>query len=165
MDIISHALWGGTVIRKKPLAWLALLTGAAPDILGSGPAFVYLIVAHGKFWSSETWMLLPQILKDNYHFWHTILAAMLVGVFLLFWGKRFMIFIIPYLLHIVMDLFTHQTDMLSRLFSPFVQYNINRVSGLDWWEHPWISWTNLGLLVSVNMVLWYRAKRKIRAVV
>jgi len=156
MDIFSHALWGATIVRTKTLVFGALLAGAAPDLLGSGPGFLYLLLAHHRIWSTTTWILLPGWMVGNYHLWHSLLGAGIFFMLLLFLAERFWILILPFLLHIFVDLFTHQGYIWYRLFFPFVRYDINRISGINWWEHRWIWVTNFGLLILINGIIRYR---------
>lgn len=159
MDIVSHALWGGTIIRKKPYLWWAFFFGAAPDILGSGPGFLYLLFSRHILWSSATWPLLPQILKDNYFLWHGLFAAAIVSLAIFIIRREAWFLILPYLLHSFVDIFTHQADPLSRLFSPFVSYDSNRVLGLNWWESAWIWWLTTALLTSINLLIAYKNRK------
>lgn len=159
MDLVSHALWGSTIIRRKPYVWWALFFGAAPDLLGSGPGVFYLLLVQHRFWSSTTWPLLPQALKDNYHFWHGLLATVIVFLAIVIIKQKAWFLILPYLLHIGMDLFTHVTDVSSSLFFPFVKYNSNRLISLNWWEHSWILAINILLLVIINLYLWSRKNK------
>ncbi len=158
MDIISHALWGATVVRKKPLLWWAALTGAAPDLLSNGIAFLYLLFAHGRLWSTTTWPLLPPTLKSLYSLTHSLIGlAIVAGLFLLF-ERRYFVLVLPYALHLAMDLMSHRGDFLYRLLYPLVEYDANRITGLNWWEHWWLWASNLALLVVVNLVVHWHHK-------
>lgn len=161
MDIISHALWGATVVRKKHLVWWAVLVGAAPDLLSNGVAFFYLLIAHSQLWSASTWPLLPSILKNAYNVTHSIVGvAIVAGLFFLFW-KRYMILVIPYVLHVAMDLFAHEGNVINRLLFPFQESTI-AVYGLNWWEQWWIWWINVALLVVVNFIFFIKEKSVIQ---
>lgn len=158
MDILSHAAWGATLVRKRPLVWWALLFGIAPDILGSGPGALYLMFVKGVLWGNNTWQLLPEFLRQNYELWHSLFGLAIFGIILLLIQRRFLILLLPYFFHIVLDLFTHKTDILSRLFYPFVRYNMNRVTGMNWWENGYIWWFSTAILVLVNILIYRRQK-------
>ena len=157
MDIISHGLWGATLVRKRNLFWWTFLAGMAPDILGSGPAFLYLLTI-GKFWGTETWQLLPQWTRESYHFHHSILSVIIYYIILIIFLRRYSILIIPYLFHVVLDAFVHSTDMTNRLFYP-LEPNAG-IWGLNWWEHWWIVALNVGGLIVVNTI--FLAQRRSR---
>ncbi|MFA4937449.1 MAG: hypothetical protein WC575_04175 [Patescibacteria group bacterium] len=158
MDIFSHALWGATIIRKKPLIWWAALVGALPDLLGSGPGFFYLLIIRNQFWGANIWQLLPTWAIVDYHFWHSLVSVLILLIILWLLGRRWLVLIFPYLLHLLIDLFTHQGDALYRLFYPLLSYSSERSGGINWWDVSWIWWINVGLLLIINFVLWFRKK-------
>ena len=160
MDILSHALWGATVIRTRPLLYWAFLTGAAPDILGSGPGFLYLLSVRHRMWSVGTWPLLLPWMQDNYHLWHSLVGSAFFFIFLLFFSQRFWILILPYLLHIFMDVLTHRGNGWQRMLFPFKFTAVSTISGINWWESWWVWPLNLGLLVAVNGIIEYRKFKK-----
>lgn len=159
MDIFSHAAWGATIVRKRPLVWWALFFGAGPDVLGSGPGALYLLFVKGMLWGSKTWGLMPELFRENYAFWHSLLGSLVVFIFLSVLGKRFIPLIFPYLVHVFLDLLTHKTDMLSRLYYPFVEYSMNRVTGVNWWESGTVWWMCTAVLILVNLLFRMRSKR------
>ncbi|MBI3440463.1 MAG: hypothetical protein HY052_01440 [Proteobacteria bacterium] len=158
MDILSHGLWGATILRNRKVVWWAFLSGMAPDILGSGGAFIYLLTI-GKFWGTGTWQLLPPWAKELYHFHHSLLAALIYFLLLRCISRRHGILILPYLLHILMDAFTHATDGGGRLLYPL--HTSLGISGLNWWEHWWIMALNIAGLAVVNGFFWLRGKQSI----
>ena len=158
MDVLSHALWGATIIRKKPLVWYAALFGALPDILGSGPGFLYLLVVRGIIWGTDTWQLMPEWTHDAYHLSHSLLGIAIVAIALACVGRRKLVLLVTYAFHVAIDLATHVTDPLARLLFPFVPWDAAHVIGMNWWESWWIIAANAGALLAVNMLLW-RQKR------
>lgn len=160
MDIFSHAVWGATLVRKRPLVWWALLFGAGPDILGSGPGALYLLVVKGVFWGTNTWQLMPDFFRQNYAFWHSILGIAAIAIFLLIAGRRYLMLLLPFSFHVLLDLFTHETDILSRLFHPFTPYLPERVVGANWWESSWMLWVSTALLIGINLLVLLKSKNK-----
>lgn len=162
MDILSHGLWGATVLRpfrkgedkRKFLLW-AMLAGMAPDILGSGAAFIYLLMI-GEFWGEGTWQFLPQWTRELYHFHHSLLSVVVYWAILFIVVREYDILILPYLFHVLLDGVTHDTNLLNRLFYPAVfDYGIH---GLNWWEHWWIMGLNVVGLLLVNAFFFLRKK-------
>src|SRR5712692_3868376 len=156
MDILSHGLWGATIVRRRKLVWWAFLSGMLPDVLGGGVGFVYLLSV-GEFWGRGTWQLLPDWAKASYAFHHSLLGAGLYFLLLLLFLPDYRILILPYLLHIIMDTFVHANDMIGRLLYPL---SVNSgLHGLNWWEHWWILALNIFFLVSINVILFFRRWR------
>ncbi|MFH1866504.1 MAG: hypothetical protein ABIJ81_00235 [Patescibacteria group bacterium] len=159
MDIFSHALWGATIIRKRSMIWWAALAGALPDILGSGPGAIYLLIIHQRFWGVNIWQLLPDWATANYHLWHGLVGVLIILLILWLIGRYWLILIFPYLLHVTIDLFTHQGDILHRLFYPILPYSIERQVGINWWEVGWVWLVNFGLLLLINIIFLFRRKK------
>jgi hypothetical protein len=155
VDIFSHGLWGATILRKRKLAWWAFLVGMAPDLLGSGAAFIYLLTI-GRFWGTDTWQYLPDWTKGMYHFHHSLLALLLYFVALYLISIRYSILLLPYAFHILLDAFTHENNIFNRLFYPGV-YEMN-LRGLNWWEHWWIMALNVSALVGINAFFFLRKR-------
>lgn len=161
MDILSHGLWGATIVRKRKLVWWALLAGMAPDILGSAAAFVYLLTI-GKFWGTASWQYLPQWTKDLYLFNHSLLAVLIYWIVLFVFAREYDILILPYIFHVLLDVFTHDTIMLNRLFYPAVFQS--GMQGLNWWQHWWIMGLNIAGLALINGFLFIRRRIANRSV-
>lgn len=155
MDILSHGLWGATILRERRFVWWAFLSGMAPDLLGSGGAFVYLL-SIGEFWGTGTWQLLPKWAREVYHFHHGVLGAALYFYILSIFVRSFRLLILPYFLHVLMDALVHTNDSIDRLLYP-IALNTG-IHGLNWWEHWWIMALSVGGLVFVNVFLWLRKR-------
>ena len=155
MDILSHGLWGATIIRQRKLVWWGFLSGMMPDILGSGGAFMYLL-SIGEFWGTGTWQLLPAWAKELYHFHHSLLSVALYFLVLTLFLREYHALILPYLLHVVMDAFVHANDSIDRLLYP-VALNVG-IHGLNWWEHWWIVALNGASLIIINIVIIFRRR-------
>lgn len=154
---LARAL-GATVVRKRPLVWWAALFGALPDLLGSAPGFFHLLFAQGILWGTDTWQFMPQWTRDAYHLSHSLLGLGIMSVALAAVSKQWLILALPYAIHLALDLVTHVTDPLARLFFPFVPWGSARVIGVNWWESWWTVGTNAFVLIAVNLLLWHRRR-------
>jgi len=156
MDIFSHALWGVTIVRKQNLFWWVALTGMAPDILGTGPGFIYIMIKYHVFISYKTWNLLPYWMNVSYSFWHGLPAVVLIWLLFYLFARGYQVIIWPYAWHIFIDLFSHHNNILARLLfplpNPWPQLNW---FGYDWWQYSTVWIINLVLLVIVNLYFWW----------
>ena len=158
MDVLSHGLWGATILRDRKLIWWAFLSGMLPDLLGSGSGFIYLLTI-GEFWGRNTWQLLPDWSRELYRLHHSLLSVAVYFVLLTIFLRNYPMLILPYLLHVLMDVPVHATDMMNRLFYPLVVDS--GVYGLNWWEHWWIEAANFCALVIINLVLFLRRRKRL----
>lgn len=160
MDIISHGIWGSTIIRRPKMVILAFISGTLPDLASTVAGFLYLQFSKGPTLAFN-WNTLPAWSTYLYSFTHSLLGLSIFSVLLIVLARRYLLLIIPYALHLLLDLFTHAGDPLERLFYPWIKYNSARAWGFNWWEHPWTSLLNWGVILIINIGLfaYYRHKR------
>jgi hypothetical protein len=159
MDIIAHGLWaaaGTTAARKSAnvrirLAW-TVWWAMFPDLLAFGPP-----VAVGL------WLLLTSGSLRRGHLPHVNFGVPLYPmghsfiVFLLAFGvasllaRRFVLEMLGWLSHILIDIFTHSFRYYAtRFLWPVSDY---RFDGLPWWT-PWFWCSTYGALAIVYFLLW-----------
>jgi len=168
VDTISHAAWGyATLHDRSRLAWWGALAGAAPDLLFFVPSRVDAVIERG--WSglrigSEPgiWRAdgppLPPLFLEAYERYYVsshsllVLALVLGAVWWLGW-RRWLWLGLPYGLHIVMDLPTHERYLTRPLYplSPWA------FQGLSWTD-PRIFWPNVVALVVVFAFIRHRRR-------
>jgi hypothetical protein len=158
MDMISHGVWGATIVRRKNLLIPAFIIGVLPDLISTVPGFIYVQFSQGLTWAFA-WSALPAWSTGLYDYSHSLLGLATFSLLILFFFRKYLILIYPYAAHIFLDLFTHQNDILARLFYPWVAYDQSRVWGLDWWEHPWVSVINWAAIIIVNLIIVYRHRQ------
>lgn len=170
MDTLSHAAWGYASVRKngKKMAWWGAVAGAAPDLLTFGPFYIWKFTTKGweafSHWgkhSSNIWRkggppLPSQILESYaiYNFSHSLIVLGLLLLLLFFLFKRLRPWLwlgIPYGLHIVMDIFTHERYLTPFLF-PISDYTFEGIS----WGRPIIFYPNL---VSLALIYFWIYKK------
>jgi hypothetical protein len=170
MDIFSHAAWGAASLSTKPrLRWWAALAGAAPDLLWYLPSAAERVAAHGwrglavgsdqRIWRADGPPLPPELVDAYYRYYiytHSlVLLALVTALVLATRWRRYAWLSIPYALHIVMDIPTHeryQTQPLAPLSSWHVQ-------GLTWTD-PRIFWTNVAALAVVYIWIARRGRKR-----
>jgi len=167
MDTLSHGVWGWVILRRKGrrLAKWGILAGAAPDLLYFIPSAIERVGKGG--WgalrvSSDPgiWRAggppMPQPLIEAYHHYYVwshslVMLGLVLGVLALFGVRRWLWLGLPYALHILMDLPTHER-YLTRPFYPLSNWTIHGIA----WSDPRIFWPHLALLVgAVAWTFWW----------
>lgn len=159
MDIISHSVWGATIVRRPKLLIPILISGSLPDLISTVIGFIYLQFTQGFNFSFD-WNTLPTWSRDLYGYSHSLIGLVIFSSLIIIFARQYLILIYPYAFHIFLDLFTHSGDPLARLFYPLINYNPQRVWGLDWWKYPWTSVINWTLIVIINIGFFIYHRRK-----
>ena len=154
MDIISHGLWGGITVgrRRRRDFWLAFFFGVAPDLFSFGifTLSIWLGLASGPDWSKglPDPSTIPQYVHVLYNWTHSLLIFIFVYALVWLFLRRPLYLMLPWGLHIVMDIFTHS----SRFFpTPFLwPVSEKTVEGTPWSE-PRVFIPNLILLALLYM--------------
>jgi hypothetical protein len=175
VDTFSHAAWGYIslrAMRKDTRAgkqarsiswWGAALAGAAPDLLFAIPLFVQRALGFGtpppvNPPGNDIWKAngppLPQYLVEGYERYyvksHSLLLVAVACAILWASGKRRWLWLaVPYALHIVMDIPTHERFETQPLW-PLSSW---RIQGLTWGD-PRIFLPNIALLGCAYVWLW-----------
>jgi membrane-bound metal-dependent hydrolase YbcI (DUF457 family) len=159
MDTFSHAAWGYAVLHRQPrLRWWGALAGAAPDLLWFIPSTVERVLAHGwgalamgndrRIWRADGPPLPPELVESYFRYYvytHSlVLLAVVTAALLATRWRRYAWLAIPYALHIVMDIPTHERYQTQ----PFYPLSSWQVEGLTWAD-PRIFWPNVAALVLV----------------
>lgn len=153
MDIVSHAVWGATIIRTKPEFWWAALFGALPDLILA----VYGINRFGwKYFQDTTDQKFGTKAQSPfikvYYFTHSLVPITCFAILLLIIEPRYVIVTIPYYAHVLLDSFTHSGPWAARLLYPisFIHFH-----GRDWWKNNWISIGNWAAIIFINIIIIY----------
>jgi hypothetical protein len=180
MDTFSHAVWGyvslgGTGLKPAPTRRMlaaGALAGAAPDLLWFVPLKIsqaldrgWAGVVEGRdpgIWRAEG-PPLPQDLVDSYfsfYVWTHSLVVLAIAAALL-WAllpraRRALWLAVPYGLHILMDIPTHER-FLTRPFHPLSDWSFTGLS----WADPRIFWPHLVVLCAAIVWTW-RTRSKAR---
>ncbi|MFH0804830.1 MAG: hypothetical protein V1916_01385 [Patescibacteria group bacterium] len=151
MDTVSHAAWGATVVRARPLVWWAAMSGALPDIIPALYGIVRYRWRYVQDTSSQRFVNNPDVgYLKVYHFCHSLIPISVVTVLLRVLAPHYWVLAIPYYLHILLDIPTHRGMWATRLLYPFSDVH---AEGFNWWRHHWITVGNWSALVAVNAVL------------
>ena len=163
MDTVSHALYGYAMLsRDRRLAWWGALAGAAPDILFFVPYQVEALVKYGRaglqaghdpgIWRANGPPMPPALLEAYHHYYvytHSlVLLALLASIVYAVGWRRWTWLAVPYALHIVMDVPTHER-YLTQPFFPLSPWTFQGLS----WSDPRIFVPNMVALVLVYAVI------------
>lgn len=157
MDILSHLLIGlilASLLRcNRKKTFLIMLFSIIPDLFQI-PLYLYVGYENARFlWIplSVDWIgfrLVHPILSLLWEIPHSFFFAMLVGSLVVFVFKLPKEVFLAYVLHLVIDIFTHSGEWALKPFYPF-SYVINGFT--DVWAWPLyaiiISWILLSLIL------------------
>jgi hypothetical protein len=169
VDTVSHALWGyASLARDRSLAKWGALAGAAPDILFFVPSRLELVAERGwaglrvgaepGIWRAGGPPLPPELVEAYHRYYvHTHSLVWLAAAALLVWlagGRRLVWLAVPYALHILMDIPTHER-YLTQPFFPVSSWSTLGIS----WGDPRVFFPNLAALAVVYLWLFARRRR------
>ncbi|GIV98468.1 MAG: hypothetical protein KatS3mg057_3125 [Herpetosiphonaceae bacterium] len=175
MDTLSHALWGYAVTRwrgPRTARWGAVM-GAAPDLLYSSAALIDRISRKGLSALNERGGADPSIWRrdgpplpeelvyayNTYYVWtHSLIILAAVALIWYLLRRRPPWLLLPWLVHILMDIPTHERYETPFLF-PLSDFKIIGYS----WGRPAILIANLTALALVYFLLYRRYWSKHRA--
>jgi len=173
MDTVSHAVWGFVLLHRLPTRLVAAgaVAGASPDLLFFLPSRIEQIVEHGwrgaligrepGIWRADGPPLPPDLVEAywRYYVWtHSLIVlgvAVGVGWFVLGRGRQWLWLGLPYALHILMDIPTHERYR-TQPFYPLWDW---QVSGLSWAD-PRIFWPHLAVIAVACAWAWRRRRER-----
>ncbi len=174
MDIFSHAAWGVASLRAAPKDtpagaserripwWGAALAGAAPDLFWAGALMVQRLLdlgtpppaaSPGNVWRADG-PPLPTYLVEAYERYYIkshslVLLGMACAVVWFSGRRRWLWLAVPYALHILIDMPTHERYQTQPLW-PLSSW---RMQGIAWLD-PRIFFPNVALLLGIYLWLW-----------
>ncbi len=167
MDVFSHGLWSVAALHSKyqkspKKLFLAALFGTLPDIIAFLPVQIYFLFTGFRFGydlffpTPKNWIFSWAI--ESYNFTHSFVIFAVVLFIVWAWKKKFPLLLLPWGLHIAMDLFTHPDFFQTPFLFPLSSYRVP--IGISW-ATPWLFFTNWILLVLIfGVILWQRHQEK-----
>lgn len=162
MDILSHALWGATIVRNRELLPLVIGVSVFPDV-GSLPQVFEVLDNYYKDYQKGVKRNFKQLLTDwknikpskfavsFYYFFHNIFVWLAITILLFLVAKNYLVISFVYLLHLIIDLPTHRE---ARPFFPFSKF---RLKGIYFLDNKWVFVVNILLLIIVNVFIFILA--------
>ncbi len=160
MDVLAHTLWTSAVYQKWPwrLRLWAAFFGVAPDLFSFGLLFVQNFLSRGVYWGPPELIQIPAYVYIMYNLTHSL--VIFIGVFLILYfikGRTIPWIIGGWLLHIVIDMFTHGRDFFPTPWLwPISKYTIDSFS----WSEPWFMALNYTALSMVYLLWYFRTRQR-----
>ncbi len=153
MDVFAHALWGYVVFRKRALTKLAVLATVMPDLFSFG---IYLLVllftGYFPFGRPEI-DAIPGYITFMYNVTHSLFIAGVFGVFVYLKYKKYLILIAGWVMHIIIDIFSHSEDFFPTHFLyPLSDFHLSFIS----WSNKWFMLANYSALLVVYSALAFK---------
>ncbi len=158
MDIISHGLWGGVGFgrKSKQTFWLAFFFGVMPDLFSFGIFFIQRIFTEGFSFAHSgppDLASIPAYVSTLYNFTHSLIFFGLIFGLVWLFRKQPLTAMYAWFFHIFLDTFTHSTAFFpTPLLWPISDAHVDGIS----WGHPYIFFTNLGFLVLIYGVWFFK---------
>lgn len=133
MDIISHALINNLVFQELPVTykWWAILFGMLPDVISFSTTANLSFLKKFLFFKKIPHSYIPPRVFFIYKITHSLLVWLVIlGIFLLFGWKLLAIAWTGWLLHIFIDIFTHNAKSFpTKILWPLSDWHY---SGFTW---------------------------------
>lgn len=151
MDIFAHVLWTLIFFYKYKYLRYALIIGILPDLLSWTIYAIYSLIKWAGF-GKPILSSIPSWVFTLYGITHSIFVFSLI--FLLVWlfiGK-IPIILLPWLIHIIMDIPSHSREFLPTPFLwPFSNWYFPGIS----WGNPWfmlINYILISIFLSITLI-------------
>jgi hypothetical protein len=158
LDTFSHALWGRGLFGFRGHPWMALLFGAAPDLISFG-AFSGYSLFNGTYVPGPPALeTLPQWVFITYNLMHSFVTAALVISLLAWWRRDIAFAMLAWPFHILLDFPFHTAEYFpTHLFWPLSDFYFDGIS----WGTPMVWFSNLAGLMLLFAWRYYRKKKGI----
>lgn len=104
MQIFEHILWSFAIFYSMNNLWLLILIGILPDLLAFGPIFIVALYKREYF---KKITKVPRSTRFLDYFFHSLVIFALAFIIIYLFYKNFLVFLLPWLIHLVMDIFSH----------------------------------------------------------
>ena len=141
MDIVAHLLW--TYIVFYGILRYSVMVGILPDVFSWGIYLAYALFTQVGFGRPDL-AALPGWVFTLYGITHSLLIFS--GVFIIVWliVKKLPIYLLPWLLHIIIDIPSHSKSFLPTPFLwPLSDWKFPGIS----WGNPWFMGINYTLII------------------
>lgn len=162
MDIVSHGLYGGASFfnKSKRSFWTAVWWGVFPDLFAFGTFFPFYVWEHGfppVVGRTPSPELIPSYIHMLYNFSHSLVVFITIFAVVWWWRDRPLYELLPWALHILMDIPTHNNHFFPTPFLyPISSYYINGIS----WGTKWFFISYWIILIAIYVYLFQKRKKQ-----
>ncbi|MBI4099854.1 hypothetical protein HY440_02500 [Candidatus Microgenomates bacterium] len=156
MDTLAHGLFGAAIVAPKGSEKLMVAAGVAgmlPDLIVQGAVIVERGVSTGFKIMGGGGEDFPANLLVLYRATHSLFVPAFLWLVL---PKKWRILALPYLLHVLFDIFTHCGLFGTRIFFPLSDFH---VCGINYAASEWAWEINYGLLVGIYFLIYWKFYR------
>lgn len=142
MDIFAHFFWTFIVFYGR--LRYSMVFGILPDIFSWGIYMTYRIITNTPFGRPELGAI-PDWVFTLYGLTHSVLVFLVVFGIVYLIVKSFPIYLLPWLLHVLIDIPTHSRSFLPTPFLwPISEWRFPGTS----WGNPWFMLVNYSLIIT-----------------
>lgn len=156
MDTLAHGLYGAAIlVPTKKEKWMvaAGAAGMLPDLITQSAIVAQLGLKTGLETLGGHGVGFPLDLVNLYYWTHSFFPILGVGVLLWIFKRKYAILVLPYMLHIFFDIFTHCGLFGTHIFYPLSNWSF---CGVDYAESLWFWEINYGVIVGIYYLLYLR---------
>jgi len=121
MDVLIHGLWGSTLAgikyKKPKLMFWGFIFGTLPDLLGAAPWMYYRRILILDIYDIPAWTL------TIYNSTHNLITPFLIFLLIYLINKKYLFLVLPYLIHVLMDIPFHCHPIGIKLFYPLSNWS------------------------------------------
>ncbi|MFH1332473.1 MAG: hypothetical protein ABIH63_04290 [archaeon] len=159
MDVFAHALWGYAVFRKRTLTKWTVAMSVMPDLLSFGIYLFILFITGNFIFGGPHGGSIPNYVTFMYSLTHSLFIAGIFAIFVYLKFRKYLILVGAWMMHIVIDIFTHTEEFFPTPFLyPVSDFHLSVIS----WGTPWFMIANYSALAIVYSALGFRWLRKMK---
>ena len=159
MDTLAHGLYGAAILaptRNEKLMVAAGFMGMLPDLIVQGAIIAERGFSRGTSILGARGEEFPMNLLNLYRTTHSLFFVAIIALIFLVFKRKYLILVLPYLLHVLFDIFTHCGLFGTRIFFPLSDFH---VCGINYADSLWFWEINYGVLVGIYFVIYWKFYR------
>lgn len=161
MDILAHSLWG-LIIFKLLLfpdlnPYLLVIFSIIPDLVAFVPLIIQMIYnkslnfKRARAENENTWKKrkMPSYVSEIYNWTHSLIVVGTIFIVLFFIKKEYSFYILPWILHIIVDIPSHERDFFGTpILYPISDFKFDGIP----WSNKWHMIINYSLIIIVGSI-------------
>lgn len=156
MDTLAHGLYGAAVVagsHDEKLMVAAGFMGMLPDLIVQGGIIAEKGLSQGLKLMGGAGEGFPMNLLGLYRTTHSLFFVAAIALALFVFKRKYLILILPYLLHVLFDVFTHCGIFGTRIFFPVSDFHM---CGVNYADSLWAWEINYGVLIGIYFAIYWK---------